>query len=77
MDVITLPFQGGNIFVFRDPGRRRKRLCPGLLYLGLSGRKMYSGDLGNIVSQIHSKYLTRIPKPRAETFTPSPRVLVT
>jgi len=34
----ALPFQGGYMFLFRNPGRRRKRLCPGLLYLGLSGR---------------------------------------
>jgi len=34
-------FQGGCMFLFRNPGRRRKRLCPGLLCVGLSARKMY------------------------------------
>ena len=35
----ALPFQGGCMFLSRNPGRRRKRLCPGLLCVGLSGRK--------------------------------------
>ena len=55
MDVITLPFQGG-AFIFRNPGRRRKRLA-----LGCYAPSFQPGKCTNSVPYIkrHGKYETR------------------